>query len=99
MHPFIAKLSPGLFWDVDPATIDPKKHRKYIVQRVLERGSLSDWWGLRDFYTVDRVVEIAQQLRSLDPLAMAFIACIGKLKKEDFRCHIWRQLNPTLSPF
>lgn len=28
----------ALFWDVDPKTIDPKKHAKYIIERVLDFG-------------------------------------------------------------
>lgn len=27
-----------LFWDVDPKTIDPQKHARYIIERVLEFG-------------------------------------------------------------
>ena len=28
----------SLFWDVDPKTIDPKKHARYIIERILEFG-------------------------------------------------------------
>ena len=35
MSPFIASLSPYLFWDVDRETVDPEKHRGIIVQRVV----------------------------------------------------------------
>lgn len=28
----------SLFWDVDPKTIDPKKHAKYIIERILDFG-------------------------------------------------------------
>lgn len=33
------KFRPALFWDVDPKTIDPKKHAKYIIERVLDFGN------------------------------------------------------------
>ncbi|HLC48867.1 MAG TPA: hypothetical protein VJI96_00575 [Candidatus Andersenbacteria bacterium] len=29
----------SLFWDVDPKTIDPKKHAKYIIERILDFGN------------------------------------------------------------
>ena len=32
------QLRRSLFWDVDPATIDPDKNAKYIIERVLEFG-------------------------------------------------------------
>lgn len=28
----------SLFWDVDPKTIDPKKHAQYIIERILDFG-------------------------------------------------------------
>jgi hypothetical protein len=30
---------PSLFWDVDPKTIDQKKHARYIIERILEFGN------------------------------------------------------------
>ena len=39
----ISKLSPVLFWDVDPATVSWGKHRVWLLQRVLERGTWNDW--------------------------------------------------------
>ena len=33
------KFRQTLFWDVDPATIDPQKHAKYIIERILEFGN------------------------------------------------------------
>ena len=32
------RLRGSLFWDVDPKTIDTKKHSIYIIERVLEFG-------------------------------------------------------------
>ena len=38
----IEDFSPNLFWDADPADLDFSKHRKYVVQRILERGTVDD---------------------------------------------------------
>ena len=95
MSPEIAKFTPALFWDVDREELDLKKHRAFIVQRVLERGHDSDWMFLKSYYTIDEIVATAQKLRSLEPTALAFAACIGNVKRESFRCYTWRQSNPT----
>ncbi len=29
---------PSLFWDVDPDTIDPQRHARYIIERILDFG-------------------------------------------------------------
>ncbi len=91
----INKFSASLFWDVDRGTLDLSAHKKFIVQRVLERGTLDDWRLLKQCYTVDGVVSIAQQLRALEPMALAFIACVGNIAKETFRCYTWKQSHPT----
>ena len=38
----IENFLPNLFWDADSADLDFSKHRKYVVQRVLEKGTLDD---------------------------------------------------------
>ena len=37
-------------------------------------------------YTMPVVVAEAQQMRSLDPVTLAFAACLGNVKEETFRC-------------
>jgi len=32
-------IRPELFWDVDPKTIDTKKHARYIIERILDFGN------------------------------------------------------------
>lgn len=36
----IATEFPGLFWDVDPRTVDEAHHAQYIIERVLAHGTL-----------------------------------------------------------
>lgn len=33
------RFRPSLFWDVDPRTIDTKKHARYIIERILDFGT------------------------------------------------------------
>ena len=86
MSKFIKSLSQRLFWDVDPETIDDQVHCQYVIQRVLERGSLEDIRATVAHYTMPVMIAEAQQLRSLDPVTLAFAACLGNVKEETFRC-------------
>ena len=86
MTSFVSLLTPSLFWDVDISEIDEEKHRRYIIQRVIERGDLSDWNSLKNRYSLEVIVEEAQKMRTLDPKALAFISCVGNVPKESFRC-------------
>ena len=60
-------FSPNLFWDADPANLDFSKHMKYVVQRVLERGTLDDMRHMLSMHGFDNVVAASQPLRTLDP--------------------------------
>ena len=33
------KFRQELFWDVDPKTINPKKHARYVIERILDFGN------------------------------------------------------------
>lgn len=35
----IIRFRQSLFWDVDPKTIDPKKHAHYIIERIMDFGN------------------------------------------------------------
>ena len=84
-------FSPNLFWDADPKDLDLIKHKKYVVQRVLERGTLDDIRHVFATYGFDDVVAISKRLRSLEPKAFSFIVNLSGEPKEAFRCYILRQ--------
>jgi len=54
------KFRPSLFWDVDTKTIDPKKHARYIIERILDFGNKRELsWLVRSYPPSDfkRVLE------------------------------------------
>ena len=61
------KFRQSLFWDVDPKTIDPQKHARYIIERILELGNDKEvrWmWGYYPKETMRRVIALPRvQLR------------------------------------
>ena len=82
-----------LFWDADPADLDFVRNRRYVVQRVLERGTVSDLGKIFRLYGMSGVVEMAKTLRALEPRALSFVACIANEPRENFRCYTQRQLS------
>ena len=87
----IEDFSPHLFWDADPADLDFSKHRKYVVQRVLERGTLDDMRHMFSMYGFDNVVATSKTLRSLDPVSFSFIVNLSGQPREAFRCYTLKQ--------
>ncbi len=91
----VGDFSSGLFWDVNPATIDCEKHINYIVGRVLEAGTLADWQLLCQHLSLQGVVKVAQNLRSIDKKSLTFLSVVGNIPQEQFRCCTQKQSTPT----
>lgn len=84
-------FSENLFWDADPSDLDFDRNRRYVVQRVLERGTVDDLGKVFRLYGMNGVVETAKTLRTLEPRALSFVACIANEPKENFRCYTQKQ--------
>jgi hypothetical protein len=90
-----ADFSSGLFWDIDPASLDMQQHISYIVGRVLEAGTLADWNLLCRHLSLQGVIQIARKLRSLDRKSLAFLSVVGRIPQEQFRCCTQKQSTQT----
>jgi len=93
--PHITDLSPHLFLDTDRSALDFESAAALIIHRVLEYGVMSDWKIIRQVYGMDRIRDVAVQLRTLDNVTLAFLCTIFHLEKTDFRCYILRQSTQT----
>ena len=58
---------PSLFWDVDPKTIDQKKHARYIIERILEFGNDEEVRWLYKRYRRSFVRDVVKKSRVLRP--------------------------------
>ena len=67
------KFRQTLFWDTDPKKIDPKKHARYVIERILKLGDLDDYHSMRNTYSVEDVKNVIMKKRvDLDPKSLYF---------------------------
>lgn len=88
-------FSSNLFWDADISMMSMDESPGFIIQRVLEYGQMNDWRLINQYYGLDKIVEECKQMRTLDPVCLAFITTISNTKEEDYRCYHFRQSFPT----
>lgn len=55
----------SLFWDVDPKTIDPKKHARYIIERMLELGTDSEVRWMWSYYPHELIRDVVEHRRGI----------------------------------
>jgi len=79
-------LRQSLFWDSNLEELDLQKHKRKIIVRVLERGTLQDWQAIKELYGKDTIRDEVLQARSLDKYVLAFCSAYLDVPKEDFRC-------------
>jgi|SRR5476651_994021 len=92
-------LSKQAFWDVDMDKIDYEKNAKFVIVKVFDRGSFDDIIALLNFYPQDKIISALLTTRYLANNTMAFACAIFGLKLQDFRCYIFKQLNPNVWPY
>ena len=81
-------VSPSLFWEYDLSDFDWWKSRKIVVQRILERGWLEDYYtGFNLYGGIEGFREIIKEIPFLSPRDMNFACIVFDLKKEDLKCY------------
>ena len=81
-------LPKTLFWDSKMDTLDYEQHARSIIERVITRGSLTDWkTTIKDYYGLERIEQEILQMRSLDDLTLNFFSQFFNKPKEQFRCY------------
>ena len=56
-------LSSELFWDVSRKEVDPERHERWLIERVMQRGRWEDWLLIRAHYDKTRLLDLSPQLR------------------------------------
>lgn len=89
------KLSQRIFWDVDPHDLDEIENRRFIVERVITRGTLEDWKEIKKFYGLENIKNEILSIRNLDIKTLNFFSSYFEIDKKYFRCYSSKQLSQT----
>ncbi|MCK5528228.1 MAG: hypothetical protein KAI74_00980 [Kiritimatiellae bacterium] len=83
----IQQLSEHLFWDVEKHDIDLTKHQRFIITRVLDRGTSRDVRLIWSYYGEDSVKNAIMNAPSLQRKTISFFANQFQIPPEDFRAY------------
>ncbi len=87
-------LRPSLFWDTDVQTIDLKKHKASVIERIVTRGHWDEFQAMMKFYGKPTVKRAVLDARWLDKVTLAFCSAIFEIPETEFRCYKLAQSNP-----
>jgi len=89
----------GLFWDIDPATLNVSDDAAFIITRVLMRGTMQDWNFVKSFYSPEKIRNSVTDARYLDKKTLAFCSVMFSIPFNEFRCYTLRQSTPQAWPY
>lgn len=87
-------LTRSLFWDTDAAALDWEQNAPFIVERVLQRGTVEDFKTIVARYGRASLRDIIKNLRYLDKKTMYFSAVYFHIPLNEMRCYNIRQSTP-----
>lgn len=92
-----AEISPTLLWEYDLTRFDWQKMSIVVMQRIIERGWIKDFYvAIRLYGGVENVKEIIRNIPMLSEKDMSFVCAVFGLKKEDLKCYTRKLLREKL---
>jgi hypothetical protein len=88
-----AKIRDSLFWEYEFRKINWQEMKVVIVQRVIERGRMEDFYAIINLYGIEGVKETIKQIPYLNPKDIVFVSSVFEIKKEDLKCYSKKQLK------
>lgn len=82
-----------LFWDVVFENIDYDEKKRFVIERVFDRGDLPDITQARRYYGDEMIIEILTTAKYLFEETTRFCAGYFDVPLENFRCYREKQLN------
>ena len=83
-----------LFWDIDLNSLDFIKNARFIIHRVIQKGSIKDWITIKQFYGLDFIKDEILLIRDLDSKTLNFFSTYFGINKTNFRCFTIQQSIP-----
>lgn len=70
---------------MDRATLDLRTHARFIIRRVMERGTREQVRAVRSFYPPETVRDALVTARSLDPKTISYFSAVMDIPLNEFR--------------
>lgn len=86
-----SRIRPSLFWEYDLSRFNWEEMRTLVVQRVIERGRMDDFYAMLNMYGMNGVIESIKNIPVLNSKDMSFVCAVFGLKKEELKCYIRKQ--------
>ena len=82
-----------MLWEYELENFDWEAMRTVVLQRVIERGRMDDFYAALNLYGLNGFKEGIKNIPYLNAKDIAFVCKVFGLKKRELKCYIQKQLR------
>ena len=86
------KISASLLWEYDLNNFDYQDMKSLVIQRVIERGRMDDFYAMINLYGLKEVENTIKKIKCLNKKDMNFVSVVFKIPFEELKCYKEQQL-------
>lgn len=75
-----------IFWDTSLDSLDVEKHKRYIIERILEFGGKEAYRWMFANYSSEEIIEVVKKSRRISRKTAVMMANFYDIPKEKIRC-------------
>lgn len=94
-----AQVRSSLLWEYSIDNFDWLQMRNVVVQRVIERGLISDYYAILNLYGLNGVKEGIKQIPVMSRKDISFVCNVFNIRKEQLKCCTEKPLRRQLGRF
>lgn len=88
-----ATIRPSLLWEYELADFNWNEMRNIVIQRVIERGRLADFYAVINLYGIEKFKDAIKDIPVMNKKDIAFVCIVFGLKIEQLKCYTQKQLH------
>lgn len=82
-----ACIRPSLLWEYDLEGFDWDAMRITVLERVIERGRMDDFYAALNLYGLPKFIEGVKAIPYMNIKDIAFVCSVFDIKKEELSCY------------
>ena len=87
------KISASLLWEYDLNNFDYQDTKALVVQRVIERGRMYDFYAMLNLYGLEETKNTIKKIKCLNKKDMNFVNVVFEIPFIELRCYTEQQVT------
>ncbi|MFZ4726267.1 MAG: DUF6922 domain-containing protein [Paludibacter sp.] len=87
------QIRSSILWEYDLTSFDWNGMRSLVLQRVIERGRITDFYAALNLYGLNAFIDGVKNIPNLNKKDIAFVCTVFGIKKQELKCYTHKPLR------